>query len=159
MTEKIHNTAIALGGNLGPVRENFCYAVSELSYGGLNNIRFSSIMKSKPENCPPNSPDFINAALTGEWQGTAQELLSLCQKIEVEAGRPAKHGFNAPRTLDLDIILFDDKIINSADLQIPHPRAAERIFVLEPLAKIAPDWIFPDSGKKVRELLDILKQS
>jgi 2-amino-4-hydroxy-6-hydroxymethyldihydropteridine diphosphokinase len=159
MDAKLHKTAIALGGNLGDSAANFDFAVKSLENNGLKNIKLSDLISSKPENCPEGSPDFTNAALTGEWEYSAHALLELCQKIEIQAGRPVKHGFNTPRILDLDIILFDTDCLDKPDLKIPHPRAAERIFVLEPLAQIAPNWIFPDSGKKVKELLEILKSS
>ena len=154
MKAKLSKIAIALGGNLGNSEDIFCFATNELAKNGVKNIKMSSLIKSKPENCPPNSPDFTNAALTGEWTSTAQELLELCQKIEVAAGRPEKHAFNAPRTLDLDIILFDDEVINKENLQVPHPRAASRLFVLKPLAEIAPGWIFPGTNKTVKQILE-----
>ncbi len=154
MKAKLNKIAIALGGNLGNSEDIFCFAISELAKNGVKNIKMSALIKSKPENCPPNSPDFSNAALTGEWAGTPQELLELCQKIEIAAGRPEKHDFNAPRTLDLDIILFGNKIVNTANLQIPHPRAVNRLFVLEPLAEIAPSWIFPNINKTIKQILE-----
>ena len=156
MKPKLNKIAVALGGNLGNSKDIFSAAANQLAENGVKNIKLSSLIQSKPENCPPDSPDFTNAMLTGEWAASAQELLELCKKTEIAAGRPEKHGFNAPRTLDLDIILFGNEIINTATLQIPHPRAAERLFVLKPLAEIAPDWIFPDSGKAVEQLLNLL---
>ena len=158
MKPKLNKIALALGGNLGNSEDIFCFATKELAKNGVKNIKMSTLLKSKPENCPPNSPDFINAALTGEWTGTPQELLALCKKIEIAAGRPEKHGFNAPRTLDLDIILFNNEIINTANLQVPHPRAVSRLFVLEPLAEIAPGWIFPDTNKTIKQLLKSSKK-
>jgi len=155
MKAKLNKIAIALGGNIGNSKTIFCSAISELGKGGVENIKKSALFHSKPENCPPGSPDFTNAALIGEWAGSPDELLKLCQQIEISTGRPAKHDFNAPRTLDLDIILFGSEIINSPDLQIPHPRAASRLFVLKPLAEIAPDWIFPGINKTVKQILQV----
>ena len=153
MSRKIFKIAIALGGNMGDSADIFRTAMLKLAGGGVEKIRLSRLITTKPENCPPGSPDFTNAVLTGKWHGTAKQLLQLCQAIEVASGRPSEHGFNAPRTLDLDIILFGDEIINLPELQVPHPRAAQRLFVLQPLAEIASDWIFPDCGKSVKELL------
>lgn len=153
MQTKLYKTAISLGGNLGDSKAIFASALKLLDDGGLKNIEFSSLFCSKAENCPPNSSDFTNAAIIGEWQNSPQELLDLCQKIEVLAGRPHEHGFNEPRTLDLDIILFDSEIIDLPNLQIPHPLATKRLFVLKPLAEIGPEWIFPDSNKTVKEVL------
>jgi 2-amino-4-hydroxy-6-hydroxymethyldihydropteridine diphosphokinase len=159
MKAKLNKIAIALGGNLGDSKTIFCSAVSELSKGGVENIKKSALFHSKPENCPPDSPDFTNAALIGEWAGSPEKLLKLCQQIEISAGRPTKHDFNAPRLLDLDIILFGSKIISSPTLQIPHPRATSRLFVLEPLAEIASDWIFPGINKTVKQIKQSCRES
>jgi 2-amino-4-hydroxy-6-hydroxymethyldihydropteridine diphosphokinase len=156
MKAKLNKIAIALGGNLGNSEAVFRFAISELSKNGVKNIKISALFQSKPENCPPNSPDFTNAALVGEWQGTPEELLTLCQKVEIAAGRPEKHDFNAPRILDLDIILFANEIINTPTLQIPHPRAASRLFVLKPLSQIAPNWILPGDPKTIKQILQHL---
>jgi 2-amino-4-hydroxy-6-hydroxymethyldihydropteridine diphosphokinase len=157
MKAKLSKIAVALGGNLGNSQAVFRAAIDKLAANGVKNIKMSSLMRSNAENCPPGSPDFTNAALTGEWAASPQELLELCQQTEIAAGRPEKHGFNVPRTLDLDIILFGNEIIDTETLQVPHPRAAERLFVLKPLAEIAPDWIFPDSGKTVEKTLASLR--
>ncbi len=157
MNAKLHKIAIALGGNRGDTTSNFCLAAGRLCEGGVENIKFSTLFHSRAENCPPGSADFTNAALIGEWAASPGELLDLCQQTELSAGRPLKHGFNAPRPLDLDIILFGAEIINLPGLQIPHPRAARRWFVLEPLAELAPGWIFPDLDKTVKQLLELLK--
>ncbi len=156
MKPKLNKIAVALGGNLGNSKEIFSTAINMLAENGVKNIRLSSLARSKPENCPAGSPDFTNAALTGQWAASPQKLLELCRQIEIAAGRPENHGFNTPRTLDLDIILFGNEIINTEVLQIPHPRASKRLFVLKPLAEIAPDWIFPDSGKTVEQVLILL---
>lgn len=137
--------ALALGGNIGSTEELFQQAVSLLTRNGVENIRLSPIIVTQPVDCPPGTPLFKNAALTATWDGSPQELLLLCQSIEVALGRPKEHGRNQSRTVDIDIITFDEQEINSPDLIIPHPRAAQRRFVLEPLAAIAPEWLI---GKK-----------
>lgn len=154
MKTKLNKIAIALGGNLGNSEAIFAYAISELNKNGVKNIKMSALFHSTAENCPPDSPDFTNAALIGEWAGSPENLLKLCQKIEISAGRPEKHDFNTPRTLDMDIILFGSRIIKTANLQIPHPRAASRLFVLKPLVSLAPDWIFPDTNKSIKQIID-----
>lgn len=151
--------ALALGGNLGDVRKTFNIAIAQLEENGLKNVRISSSYQTEPVDCPPDTPDFINGAIIGDWPGTAGSLLKLCRGIEVTAGRQERHGVNLSRTLDLDIILFGDRIICTEDLVVPHPRATTRRFVLEPLFEIAPDWIFPDSGKSVTELFQALQSS
>lgn len=149
-------TALSLGGNLGNVAEAFNLAAQKLETAGVKNIKISSFHRTAPVDCAPGTPDFLNAAMTGEWPGSQEALLDVCKKIEIESGRAAVHGFNAPRTLDIDIILFGDLITASGRLQIPHPRAADRLFVIAPLAEIAPEMVFPDTGKKVSDILKSL---
>ncbi len=148
--------ALAFGGNVGQVDDNFAMAVAALAPSGLTNIRISGYYRTAPVNCPPGSPDFLNAALTALCPLAPLELLHLCQSIEQTAGRPAEHGFNTPRPLDIDLILYGDLIYRDEELTLPHPRAAIRRFVLEPLAEIAPDWKFPDSNRTVSDLLAAL---
>ena len=137
---------LMLGGNLGDSAEIFRESCRKLNENGLKNIQMSDIFRSAAEDCVPGTPDFSDAALAGDWDGTPHELLKLTQKLEREAGRPAKHSSRESRTLDIDIILFGNEIINTPDLIIPHPRAAKRQFVLEPICQIAPNAIFPDSN-------------
>ena len=141
--------ALMLGGDLGDPAATFAAAAAELERSGLTEMRRSRIRRSAPVDCVPGTPEFSDQALTGVWRGTAYELLSLCQKLERAAGRPERHSSREARTLDLDIILFGDEIADTPRLTIPHPRARERRFVLEPLAEIAPDWRFPDTGKTI----------
>src|SRR5476649_1648088 len=95
---------------------------------------------------------FLNAALVGETTLRARELLDALQAIEQERGRERPYA-NAPRTLDLDLILFGDVVLDEPGLSVPHPRFRERRFVLEPLAEIAPTLRDPGSGCTVGELL------
>ena len=149
--------AIALGGNLGDVAAAFEQAASLLAAGGVGEIRRSGNYRTRPVGCAPGAPDFLNAALTGVWRGSAGELLKLCQRIEIELGRPARHGVNRDRPLDHDLILFEGEIIRSETLTVPHPRALERLFVLEPLAEIAPEWVFPEQKITVKNALSRLR--
>ena len=149
--------AIALGGNLGDVAAAFELATAELAVGGVEAIRRSGNYRTRPVGCAPGTPDFLNAALTGTWRGAAVELLELCRRIEVKLGRPAVHGINRDRTVDLDLILYGDRIIREEGLTVPHPRARERLFVLEPLAEIAPEWEFPDEKITVKNALSRLR--
>lgn len=149
--------AIALGGNLGDVAAAFELAAAELAAGGVEAIRRSGSRRTRPVGCAPGTPDFLNAALTGVWHGSAAALLDLCRTIEIKLGRPAVHGVNRDRTVDLDLILFGDRIIREEGLIVPHPRALERLFVLEPLAEIAPGWKFPDEKITVKNALSRLR--
>ena len=149
--------AIALGANLGNAAETFQEAVARLEAAGVRHCRLSALIRTAPVDCAPGTPDFFNAALTGEWTGSPEELLHLCQELEIAAGRPRKHGINQSRSLDLDIILFGDTVLQTPALTIPHPRARRRRFVLDPLAEIAADWAFPEDGMTVKAALDGLK--
>ena len=141
--------ALMLGGDLGDSAAIFAAAAAALEHAGMTDVRRSRIYRSAPVDCIPGTPDFSDQALTGVWPGTAEELFALCQQLERDAGRPEKHSSREARTLDIDLILFGDTVSDAPDLTIPHPRARERRFVLEPLAEIAPDWRFPDSGNTI----------
>ncbi len=148
--------AIALGGNLGDSRALFAAAVAQLRQAGLRRARQSSLLRNPAVACPPGTPDFVNAVVVGEWPGTPEQLLAHLQRLEVAAGRPREHGFHQSRTLDLDLILFGMERRSTPELTLPHPRARQRRFVLEPLAELVPDWRFPE-GDTVREALARLR--
>ncbi len=149
-TEKI---AIALGGNLGDTVLIFDRAVEKLRAGGVAGIVRSGLYRTRAVDCVPGTPDFVNAALTGEWGGAPLELLALTQAIERSEGRPEEHSSREARTLDLDIILFGDGMFRLPGLEIPHPRALSRRFVLEPLAEVAGGWIFPGTDRRILDCL------
>jgi 2-amino-4-hydroxy-6-hydroxymethyldihydropteridine diphosphokinase len=115
----------------------------------------SSLWQTTPVDCPPGSPLFVNAVaglrpFAGETPAT---LLRRLQKLETAFGRKPKKILNEPRPLDLDLIAFGSRLIHSPKLELPHPRAHLRAFVLRPLAEIAPDFILPGQTMSVRELL------
>ena len=91
-------------------------------------------------------------------EGSEEELLTLCQELERRAGRPAVHSSRESRVLDIDLILFGDRVRHDPRLTLPHPRAQQREFVLKPLAQIAPELRFPDSGRTVAECLQNLSK-
>lgn len=148
--------ALSLGGNIGNVEDNFRNVVSTLKSYGFSNLRISPSFKTVAVGCPEGSPDFKNVALTAVCTLEPLALLDLCKKLESAAGRPLLYERNSPRPLDLDIILYADLILQHERLQIPHPRATERRFVLEPLSTIAPDWVFPTTGLSVKQHLELL---
>lgn len=131
---------IALGSNLGNHRESFALACAELEQHGIKILKMSSIIQTSPVDCPPKTPDFHNAALLATKENLDPfALLEILQKIEEKAGRPRKHAPNSSRTLDLDIIWFNNLQIDTPTLTLPHPRAKLRDFVLIPLREIAPE--------------------
>lgn len=149
-----HPVAIALGANLGDRAATLTWAAERLR-DILSHVRVSSWHETTPVDAPPQ-PLFLNGALVGQTTLSAQALLARLQQIEQDAGRERPYH-HAPRTLDLDLILYGDATIDVPGLRIPHPRFRERAFVLAPLAEIAADWKDPETGKTVRELLAVLR--
>lgn len=147
---------LAFGSNKGEPAAFLRSALAGLTAGGFEVKKVSPLYETDPVDCEAGTPRFLNGIIAGSWRGTPETLLELCQHLERQAGRPEKHSSRQSRELDLDIILFGDRIIRSDKLTVPHPRASQRAFVLVPLNDLAPDAVFPDSGKTVRELLNDL---
>jgi 2-amino-4-hydroxy-6-hydroxymethyldihydropteridine diphosphokinase len=143
---------VALGGNVGDVRATLDRAVAMLCDG--RKVRL--IARSSDYRTPPwgvtDQPAFINLALVVETALSARGLLARALEVEAGLGRDrAKAPRWGPRTVDIDLIAYDDTRVDEADLTLPHPRALERAFVLAPLAEIAPDRMI--AGVKIAEAL------
>ena len=143
--------AIALGSNLGDREANLAFGLSALP-GFITNLRQSRWHDTTPVGVSPDQPRYLNGVVIGETALSARQLLERLLSIEREAGR-ARPSPMAPRTLDLDLILFGDERIAEDGLVVPHPRFRERLFVLEPLAEVAPGWIDPGTGQTISALL------
>ena len=143
--------AIALGSNVGDRRGHLDYAVAALC-ALLANPAVSRYYDTVPVGASGPRAMYLNAVIVGGTTLTARAMLDALLAIEQERGRERPY-VNAPRTLDLDLILFGDEVLDEPGLIVPHPRFRERRFVLEPLAAIAPDLRDPVSGKTVVELL------
>lgn len=142
--------AIALGSNLGDRRSHLAFAVDRLRTV-LADLRVSSWHETDPVGVRPQ-PRYLNGAVTGRTEQSAEDLLTELQQIELDRGRERPHP-GAARTLDLDLLLYGEMVVDRPSVRVPHPRYRERLFVLEPLAEIAPDWRDPETGLTVRELL------
>ena len=143
--------AIALGSNLGDREGYLAFGLSALP-GFITNLQQSSWHDTSPVGVSPDQPRYLNGVVVGETELSAREVLDRLLAIENEAGRRRPSPL-APRTLDLDLILFGDKQIEEPGLTVPHPRFRERLFVLEPLAEVAPGWIDPGTGMTISALL------
>lgn len=143
---------IALGSNLGDRRAAIAFAVERLSTF-ITGLSLSDLIETAPEGEGlQDQPLYVNAVAVGETALRARELLDAILAIEQAYGRQRPTP-GAARTLDLDLILSGDEVIDDPGLQVPHPRFRERFFVLGPLAEVAPDTVDPVTGLEAWELL------
>ncbi len=149
---------IALGSNLGRSVAIISQAIARLQSLSSAPLLKSSLWQSTPVDCPPGSPAFVNAVvgLVSGRDETPESLLEKLQQLEKEFGRQPKKILNEARPLDLDLIAFGNEIRSSEKLTLPHPRAHERRFVLQPLSEIAPNLVLPGKEMSVRKLLETL---
>jgi len=146
-------TGVALGSNLGDRGRLLAAARQHLLplHEGPGPFLCSRVYETDPVDCPEGSPAFWNAAIELSTSLAPLEVLDALQAIEAKLGRPAQHGFHAPRTIDLDLLYCDAISLTCDRLTLPHPRIAERLFVLRPLADICPDRILPGMKNNLRD--------
>jgi 2-amino-4-hydroxy-6-hydroxymethyldihydropteridine diphosphokinase len=150
---------IGLGSNQGDSMAIVPAAIRALAaFARPGTLLQSRLWQTSPVDCPPDSGDFVNAAVSFEARAslTPEQLLHELKALEREFGRGKKLVRNAPRELDLDLLVFDDHIRQTASFTLPHPRAVDRLFVLAPAAEIVPGLVWPGIGKTVQELLNSL---
>jgi len=163
MTQSLINSeatvtaAIALGSNLGN-----SLATLEAALQRLDLLPEITVQQRSPyyrtKAVGPPQPDYINSCALLSTTLSPQALLSVLLEVEAQFGRVRRERW-AARTLDLDLLLYGDRIVDTPDLQIPHPRMGDRAFVLIPLADIAPDWVEPVSHKTIAQLLKAVDSS
>jgi 2-amino-4-hydroxy-6-hydroxymethyldihydropteridine diphosphokinase len=141
---------IGIGSNLGEREENCERAIRLLIKNGITVTKRSSMIETEPWGMK-EQPKFINMAVEIQTSLKPDELLHLLKNIEGEAGRSATTRWG-PRIIDLDILLYNDLIMKTPELEIPHSGIKEREFVLKPLAEIAPDKVHPVLKKTIKEL-------
>jgi 2-amino-4-hydroxy-6-hydroxymethyldihydropteridine diphosphokinase len=142
---------LSLGSNLGQREDHLQQAIDRLSAAGVKILRVSAVHETEPRDLP-HQPWFLNLVLEVETDLFPMQLLARLQKIEAELGRKRLVA-KGPRTIDIDILLFGNFVMETERLTIPHPRLTERRFVLEPLVELAPELRHPVSRRTMRELL------
>ena len=147
-------TAVALGSNLGDRLENLRAARRAIL--GLSNVKppilSSAIYETDPVDCEPGANRFLNAVIEFDYDRDPPSLLEELIRIEKALGRKRDHPKNVSRTIDIDMLYYDQRIIEDERLQLPHPRMHLRKFVLQPLANIRPGLILPGQTQTVDEL-------
>lgn len=150
---------IALGSNLGDRADNLRRAQAAIA--ALPGVSLSlgppPPIETEPVDCPPGAPAFLNTVLEVETDVPPAELLVRLREIEQSLGRPLCRPRNASRPIDLDLLYAGDLVLDTPELTLPHPRIAERCFVLKPLAAIRPNLILPGHQKTVAEMLAALE--
>ena len=151
---------VGLGSNQGESTDIVVAAIHALvAFAQPDTLRSSQLFRTSPVNCPPGSGDFVNAAVVFDALADLQPegLLAELKNLEQVFGRAEKYQRNAPRELDLDLLLFDQQTRDTEVFTLPHPRAVDRSFVLKPAAQLLPDTIWPGMDASIAGLLNELE--
>jgi len=146
---------VGIGSNRGDSVAIVRKSIERLHTFASGPVRASSLWRTSPVDCPPGSGDFINAvaAFEGARGLTPEALLAALKSLEREFGRATAPVRNAPRELDLDLLVFGDERRNTSVFVLPHPRATERRFVMAPAAEIVPEFVWPGTAASIDQLL------
>ncbi|MFP4065014.1 MAG: 2-amino-4-hydroxy-6-hydroxymethyldihydropteridine diphosphokinase [Bacteroidales bacterium] len=150
----MHRVYLLFGGNQGDVQRAFSLAFSRMQEVGIFPVRESALYKSEPWGMDPNKPDFLNKVVLVKTPMSPGDLLRNLQAIEKQLGRERQAGKVLSRVIDLDILFYDDLVMDSPELTIPHPRLHLRKFTLIPLHEIDPGLTHPRLKQTVSELLE-----
>ena len=147
---------IGLGSNLGDRVSMIIQALLKLEeFSGVRVALVSQLIDTAPVGGPEDQDDYINGVAELRCELPAEELLSVLQEVESSLGRERLIKWG-PRTIDLDLLLFDEEVIDTPGLQVPHPSMHERRFVMEGLVEIAPEVVHPVLGKTMQQIMDEL---
>lgn len=151
------NTAyIGVGSNLGDRLGNLRKAKRLLSEKpGFEEIRTSPFYETEPVGGPADSPKYLNGVWEIKTGLSPAEMLEALRDIENTFGRTREYA-DAPRTLDLDLLVWGDMVLDEGDLKLPHPRMHERFFVMKPFSDLAPQWVHPGYKKSAKQLMEAL---
>lgn len=138
---------LGFGGNLGDVRATLARALEALAAAGLAVLRTAPLFRTAPLG-PPGQPDYLNTVVETETALSPTEVLAAVKRIEVELGRVPSVRWG-PRALDLDVLLYDDRVLDTPALVIPHAGLTVRRFVLAPLAHLIPERVVPGTARTV----------
>lgn len=144
---------IALGSNLGDRLANLRAARDSLLRSTAEPVLSAPVFETLPVGCEPGAAPFLNTVVEILWRDTPEQLLTELAAIEHRLGRPATRARNFSRTVDLDLLYCGDEVRDTVTLTLPHPRLAQRRFVLAPLAALRPDLRLPGLARPVAELL------
>ena len=145
---------IGIGSNLGDRKTNCLRAIEHLEKRGIHIIRQSSMIETEPWGVK-DQPEFINMVVEAETDLSPQDLIRQLKDCEQAMGRVQSHRWG-PRLIDLDILFYDDEVIETEELNIPHPEIQNREFVLRSMCELSPDMKHPVLGKSMKELFEIL---
>lgn len=147
----VRRAYLSLGSNLGDRAANIARAIDELGKRGIRVTRQSSLYETEPVEFI-DQPWFLNSAIEADTELEPQEVMETALQTEKTMGRERRVP-KGPRLIDIDILLYDDLVIHTPELEVPHPRVADRLFVLAPMAEIASNVIHPVLKKTIAELL------
>ncbi|MDD3472715.1 MAG: 2-amino-4-hydroxy-6-hydroxymethyldihydropteridine diphosphokinase [Syntrophaceae bacterium] len=148
---------IGFGANLGDPPRKFLEAVDELKHlEGLRVVRLSSLYETEPIGLVDDGPNFVNAVIALVTDIAPEDLIEKLRSVEKKLGKSVDHKSDLSRLIDLDLLFYGSRIVNTEDLIIPHPRLTDRAFVLGPMAEIAPDLEHPVEKKSISALLGLL---
>ncbi len=152
------NIFLSLGSNLNRRLDNLATAITELNSRNIRVTACSAVYETSPVDCNNNSPAFLNAVIGIETELEPGKLIKIILDVEKKIGRK-RSVKNAPRIIDIDVLLFSNLISNDENIILPHPRMSERLFVLTPLKEIAGEVIHPVTGKNINELYSEAKNN